>query len=593
VTSDRTNTAVGTSTRAPGRPARAGSSAAPHSPQQFSRFTDAEIAEANAKLAEAFSIVGCLGEPLTCPECGTNEKKKVNFKTSRSSGQPYWKCFKCGANGSATKLLTDKAGLTFVEAMNQLLGRDTRRVDVKPLPTVVIEPPFQAVVDVEVYDFIRDAGSVEAAQRYWATWHLAPDVVADSGSTMLTDPAVVSVLLTAAHNSAEYKAAWGRHVAAVRKVHDELRQRFGMERLYVAGVAMEVDGKTGPREYFLVNEDYPVIEVHESPNGRVVGMQFRPIGRTKARIDAHKAWKRRWEAEARRRWPDDESKRASDAWEAVRADNPDAAGDKHEYVTSQLSIRGAGTDSLVGCGLRRIAQLPAGSMVVHVEGFKDLLAIRTLGSEGYGIPGTGNMPPEKACRVLERHDNVVAMDGDAAGEKGRNNLIAHYAATRRVVVGVQVAADTAPRLAEALGASEELTRLFDTPAVNHRADGNVWIAGRPAPGANPAEIIALVAKISRVPVERVAREQRGVRARPMNGVRAGMDVTDVLVERVAHTGCGCPTCRTWRTEHPADPATCTCAVCAARRDGHQFDPACTCPACRAGRARQVTEPLLR
>jgi hypothetical protein len=554
------------------------------------RFEDHELLEANSRLEAAFGLLNCLTNPLTCPECGTSEKGKVNFKGSKTA-KPYWKCFKCSSYGSATKLLQDKAGMTFVQAVNTLLGRDTTKVDVAAIPRVEIEPTFEAVVDPEVYDAIRDAGSVEAAQRYWAMWHIHPDVVADAGSTMLTDPDtdVVRALLYAPQDSEAFKQAWRRHVAAVRRIQQNLAERFGMPRLRAAGVVMDLEKK---KDHFLINEDYPVLEPHTAPTGNIVGMQFRPVGPMKAKIDAHKAWKRRWEAEARTRWPDDVTKKASDAWQAAYAEDPETAGPKHEYKAALLSLRGAGQDSLVGCGLHRIAQLPPGSVVLPVEGYKDHLAVRTCGAEAYGVPGTGNMPPLVACRVLEPHKLLIAMDGDAAGAKGAVALDEHFKRTLRVLAGILVAPDQIPQVIDALQQDPHIPELLEDPVVNHRADGNVWVTGRPYPHTSQQQLIQVIAAASGIQADYVLIEQRGVHAEIAAIMRPGMDGAETLVERVAHLGCGCPTCTQWRAGHPAERDTCPCAVCEAVRAGHPFDNECRCPACMAVKAQQATLPLI-
>jgi acyl-CoA synthetase (AMP-forming)/AMP-acid ligase II len=70
-----------------------------------------------------------------------------------------------------------------------------------------------------------------------------------------------------------------------------LLERFGRQRLIACGV-LTVD-KNG-KDFFLFNDDYPVIEVHASPAGHVVGMQFRPSPKRMLKVKAHKEWKRRW-----------------------------------------------------------------------------------------------------------------------------------------------------------------------------------------------------------------------------------------------------------------------------------------------------------
>jgi hypothetical protein len=56
-----------------------------------------------------------------------------------------------------------------------------------------------------------------------------------------------------------------------------------------------------------------------------------------------------------------------------------------------------------------------------------------------------------------------------------------------------------------------------------------------------------------------------VDAQPIASIRTGLDVTDLLVERTAHSGCDCDTCRSWVNEHPFDPVTCLCKTCKSTR----------------------------
>jgi len=392
-------------------------------------FTDEEIVQANEQLALAFGFLNLYADgQLVCPNCGNAKKKSVVFKKSKT-GAHYWKCYPCGENSSATKLLTEKGGLSFRDAVNFLLGRPSSQSDKKiVVPVVEVAPPFEAVVDVDVYDHIRNSGSVRAAQLYWATWHLSPKASERAGSTMVGDEKSSLSLLLSPPGTPEHSRAWSAHKAAVAKLHNELVTTYGMERLKACGVVTTTEKG---EDYFLINADYPVIEAHEHPSGRVVGMQFRPVGNKKVQVDAHKAWKRRWNPIAKEMWPDDPKKKANDAWEAAKAKDASAAGERHGYVTPFLSLRGAGTKSLVGCGLRRLSEVPDGTPVYVIEGFKDLLAVRSVLAEGYAMPGTGNLPPDQVCELLKRLDVVVALDGDAAGEKGRTAALKHFEAKLR------------------------------------------------------------------------------------------------------------------------------------------------------------------
>lgn len=368
------------------------------------RFSDDEIEQANARLDLAFDHLG-LATPLTCPECGTTTRDKVKFRRSRTSGQPYWKCFRCGAHGSAVSLLTTHARLGFVEAVNLLLERTsgpTGPVPRRRPPVVRIDPEFTAEVDAAVYNAVVTSpwASPQAAQQYYGAWHISADAVAEAGAVVITDAAAL--------------ASW-------------LTDQFGRDRLVACGLVKP--GTDGRADRWLLNADYPVIEPHKGPSGNVVGMQFRPAGAAKDRVDAHKAYKRfaAWAAwQAHQQWLAEGHVGPSPVAEAGWA----AQAEQARYVPPFLSLRGAGPQSLVGCGLHRLGQLHSPARVYVVEGFKDLLAARTLGAEAYAIPGTGVMPSEQVLTLMRRrgHTLVVCLDGDAAGAKGRAALMAHLAA---------------------------------------------------------------------------------------------------------------------------------------------------------------------
>lgn len=355
------------------------------------RFTDAELSEAAQQVPLAFQIAGLLGAAgnPTCPACGNADPKKVVWKVAAASSGSYWKCYPCGAYGGAVKLLTER-GVPFVQAVNQLLGRDTEQTGRSAMPAPQpIPPSFAAVVDVEVYDAILESADVAAAQRYWAEWHIDPEVVRLSRSGVVN----------------------------ARSLQADLLARFGMARLLQCGVCKP--GEEGRPEYWLLNEEYPVLEPHLSPTGHAVGLQFRPAGRRKAAVEAHKAFKRRWAAV-------DGTRSASTVWAEAAAVDPKAAGPKVPYVPPFLSLRGAGQNSYVGCGLPQLATSPPTKVYV-VEGFKDLLAANTLGGQvgwlAYAVPGVGTMPPPLALAQLKRHTVCVALDGDAAGARGRETMV--------------------------------------------------------------------------------------------------------------------------------------------------------------------------
>jgi hypothetical protein len=362
---------------------------------QRKMISDADIDQADQQVVRAFQILGLVKEGnLVCPKCATAKPKKVEEKISKN-GRHYWTCHRCGEYGSATKLLREN-GRRLPQAVDELLGRSETSGPLAQLPTVTLAAPFNAVVDVEVYNALRRHGDIASAQQYYSRWHIDPTAVAEAGSTRIVEPS---------------------------KVQQELLQRFGDKRLRDCGLlTTDRNGK----DYWLFNEDYNVLEVHAWTNANVVGIQFRPSERQLKKVQAHKAWKRRWSGIA---GPDGTELEPSEAYSAAKGRDVQTAGPEFKYVPPFMSVKGAGPDSLIGCGLRRLATLPPGQRIYVVEGFKDLLAARTLGVEAYAIPGVGVMPPAKVCRFFaERRDTlVVTLDGDEAGARGRDVLMAHLA----------------------------------------------------------------------------------------------------------------------------------------------------------------------
>jgi hypothetical protein len=198
----------------------------------------------------------------------------------------------------------------------------------------------------------------------------------------------------------------------VEALQRELTERFGLERLAACGVVRlgDPDGETArEREpYWVVSNDYPVIEPHLRPDGRVVGMQFRPSYEREARFRKHLTYKAQKEA-------------AEANGETYRDPKWD-----EKYIPKFMSLRGGVPgEHLVGCGLPRLSTLEPTDVCV-VEGFKDYLAMRTMGFEAYAIPGSKAMPAKKVCRVLSRHTMVLTLDADAAGQAGVEALQEHF-----------------------------------------------------------------------------------------------------------------------------------------------------------------------
>ena len=353
-----------------------------------------DIDKADSDILLAFALLGLVSEDSTliCPHCGTDKRKKVEVKKSAASGRPYWTCHKCSTWGSsAVDILKQYGSRTFTQAVRELLGQAAKGASAVVRPDINIAEGFSAIVDVEVYNYIRNAGSVQAACDYYAQWHITPQAVREAGSTMILD---------------------------APGLQQDLLKTFGEERLRLCGVTtLDKNNKT----IYLVSSDYSVVEPHQAPSGNGVGMQFRPGYTRMKQVKAHKDWKALWSGHLDAQGVEID---ATTAWaDAYALDR--SVGRKAPYVTSFLSLRGGTPDHLVGCGLERLVALPAMTKVYVVEGFKDLLAARSMGVESYAIPGTGVMPPDRSIEILRKHDVIVVLDGDKAGASGREHLVSY------------------------------------------------------------------------------------------------------------------------------------------------------------------------
>jgi hypothetical protein len=329
---------------------------------RVARISDDELDEARRQVDRAFALLGLVdGKNPQCPECGTAKKGKVALRNDKG----YWKCHKCDAWGSPIKLL-ESHGYTFPDAVAALLGRPVsntvRLPDKLVLP--VASNAFRSTVDHEVYAAIHKAGTFTGAARYYATWHISPAAVRAAGAVRIED---------------------------AKATQRQLTDRFGRARLVAAGVIKPAEETDGGVDVWLFNDQYPVVEPHRLPDGRIAGMQFRPNETQLARIDAHKRG-------------------------------------EGKYVPKFLSLRGAGPDGLIGCGLDLLAgdslDTPAAKVVYLVEGFKDLLAVLTMGGNAYALPGAAANIPPVALDVLRRHRLVVALDADDAGDAGAKRVVA-------------------------------------------------------------------------------------------------------------------------------------------------------------------------
>lgn len=244
---------------------------------------------------------------------------------------------------------------------------------VRNIPEVQETRPA-SVVDPEVYGAILEIAGEEgrrAACEYYGRWYISADAVLESRAAVVLD------------------------TAAMEK---DLVARFGMERLHACGLVVKTQ-KSG-KDYFLLNRDYPVVEPHITPAGKVVGMQFRPSNEQLKKVEAHKAW-------------------------TAAKERGDTSVPEAKYVPKFMSLSGVDADqSLIGFGLHRLWQAPPGTIFRVVEGFKDYLAARTMGHEAFGIPGTSSTLSEPVLQLLRKHRIAVALDGDAAGVEAQNKWVA-------------------------------------------------------------------------------------------------------------------------------------------------------------------------
>jgi hypothetical protein len=321
------------------------------------RVSDEDIEAARHQVDRAFALLGLVeGKTPRCPECGTAKKGKVALRQDKG----YWKCFKCDAWGSPIKLL-EAHGYTFLDAVSVLLGRPVSDEVAVRAPKKLVLPEasngFRQTLDPEVYQALVAHGSFVAAARYYARWHVAPSAVRATGAVRIEDIAGMQAALA---------------------------EQFGRKRLVAAGVIKPAEETDHGIDFWMVNDQYPVIEPHKLADGTIVGMQMRPSEAQLARVDAHK-----------------------------RGDG--------KYVPKFLSLRGAGPDGLVGCGLDLLSDC-VDEPVYIVEGFKDLLAVVTMGGRAYAIPGAAAQIPPVALEILARNRPIVALDADDAGVAGAQRV---------------------------------------------------------------------------------------------------------------------------------------------------------------------------
>lgn len=349
-------------------------------------FTPEQISAARVATWQAMQLIGLVDESGTpsCPVC-KEEAGHGKFKVFPDGGTKHHsRGCSTKAGGAVDILLDNVANLKFTDAVAALTGVELSPAGklllniaaVTNLPSAPIV--FKAKLDVEVYNAMRTSrwSSAKAAAEYYAQWHILPEAAIEAGAVLITEPVLLQ---------------------------NALIERFGIERLIACGVASPPDDSSNSRKpYFVINDRYPVIEPHITPGYHTVGMQFRPVGATKAAVEAHKLWKKAY------------------------ALDPDTKIAKAAYTTPFYSLRGAGSESLLGCGLYRIGKLTEPSQIWVVEGFKDLLAARSMGFEAYAVPGVGSRIPARVMQLFREagHTLVVCLDGDEAGERGRAAITA-------------------------------------------------------------------------------------------------------------------------------------------------------------------------
>lgn len=342
-------------------------------------YSEDQIAEAKTKIREALLFAGLTdnGAPV-CPIHGRVHSNALTIKTDR------WFCYSAGQGGNAVTILTHRKDnpWPFPKAIQALLGLPDKFGKVIPLPDVPLDLKMNrsgggsrnTKVDFEVYQHLLDLcnadGGQQAAADHYGRWHINPDAVAAAKVTMLMHPG---------------------------KTHSAMLRKFERARLLSAGLVTET--RLG-RLNWLVNAQYPIIEPHILPDGKVVGLQFRASQEQEKKIAAHKEW----------------------------AATKDTAGEsdsaKVPFVPKFLSL--AGVDplrSLVGGGLPQAARLAPGTEVLIVEGIKDMLAAWTMGKHAVAIPGTSAQFAPSLLGTIRPLTKIITLDGDEAGAEATEKVI--------------------------------------------------------------------------------------------------------------------------------------------------------------------------
>lgn len=350
-----------------------------------SKFSKEDIEQARMNIKRAIELAGWVDDSgnAVCPKCEKGGPNRV--KLFPGGG---WQCYSaewCNpGDKQAVNVLVD-AGWNFSDAVAALLGKEVKPPNGAVAKTVLTGVNnFKAECDIDVYNELVACGNATAAAEYYARWHISPEAVVELGSTRILD---------------------------VDKMKQHMTDKFGIERLVKAGLVRPAD-EPGRKDYWVVNNNYPVIEPHKNHNGDVVGVQARASEKREERIAAHKAYS-------------SAKKEAEVKGETFR---PPTSGER--YVGKFSSLRGGQPGvHLVGGGIPTLAEhtKSTGETMYIVEGLKDLLAMRTMGFIAYALPGVGISPPVSVMKILMRHNIALAFDADDGGDGGAIKLAAKLA----------------------------------------------------------------------------------------------------------------------------------------------------------------------
>jgi hypothetical protein len=339
-------------------------------PGNVSRVNDEDIEACRSSdaLVRALAIVGRLnadGSEVICPECGSTTSMG-KFKIHPDGGFKHFSSGSCwGGKGYGIDLLKRELNIDFLDSVRALVGKPTKGNVVIPteIPNITVRS-FTATPDPELL-----AGVLAYGKKF------------DNGAGV-----------RAAH---EFYAQWHIHPDVVDMggavyitnpghFSEAIQHRFSLERLIASGLFVM---NKNDEPMCLISKKWPVVEPGKDSNGQVTNLQFRASNDQQAKYLLHKEGKLPYEG-------------------------------NQKFV----NLRGVPTEKYLGSGLDRIAALPEPSDVFWVEGFKDRLAAETMGAIAYSIPGVSYRPPAEVVETMRRHHNVLALDGDEAGDNGMHGI---------------------------------------------------------------------------------------------------------------------------------------------------------------------------